>query len=37
LVHKCHGEGSLEGCPIIETVLGGKAASPVRVRNPRTV
>ena len=23
LVHKCHGEGSLEGCPIIETMLGG--------------
>jgi Hg(II)-responsive transcriptional regulator len=36
LIHKCHGEGSLEGCPIIETVLGGKAASPTRVRNRRT-
>jgi Hg(II)-responsive transcriptional regulator len=36
LVHRCHGEGSLEGCPIIETVLGGKAASPTRVRNRRT-
>jgi MerR family copper efflux transcriptional regulator len=36
LIHKCHGEGSLEGCPIIESVLGGKAASPTRVRNRRT-
>ena len=36
LVHQCHGEGSLEGCPIIETVLGGKAAPPIRVRNRRT-
>jgi Hg(II)-responsive transcriptional regulator len=36
LIHKCHGEGSLEGCPIIETVLGGKAASATRVRNRRT-
>lgn len=36
LVHKCHGEGSLAGCPIIETVLGGKAASPIRARNRRT-
>jgi Hg(II)-responsive transcriptional regulator len=35
LVHKCHGEGSLEGCPIIETVLGGKAASAIRVRHRR--
>jgi len=23
LVHKCHGDGSLEGCPIIDTVIGG--------------
>ena len=36
LVHKCHGEGSLEGCPIIETVLGSKAASPIKVRDRRT-
>jgi Hg(II)-responsive transcriptional regulator len=35
LVHKCHGEGSLEGCPIIETVLGSKAASPIKVRDRR--
>jgi Hg(II)-responsive transcriptional regulator len=32
LVHKCHGDGSLEGCPIIETVVDDTAASPIRVR-----
>jgi Hg(II)-responsive transcriptional regulator len=37
LLHKCHGEGSLEGCPIIETVIGDTAASPGRVRHRRTV
>ena len=31
LVNQCHGEGSLVGCPIIETVLGGNAASPIKV------
>ena len=36
LVHQCHGEGSLEGCPIIETVVGGTAPSSVRVRQRRT-
>jgi Hg(II)-responsive transcriptional regulator len=36
LVHKCHGDGSLEGCPIIETVVGDTAASPIRVRRRRS-
>ena len=36
LVHKCHGEGSLEGCPIIETVVGATAASSVGARHRRT-
>lgn len=35
LVHQCHGDGSLEGCPIIETVVGGTAPSSVRVRQRR--
>ncbi len=32
LVHECHGEGSLAGCPIIETVVGGTEPSPVKLR-----
>ena len=36
LVHRCHGEGSLKGCPIIETALGSKGASATRVRSRRT-
>ena len=36
LVRKCHGEGSLESCPIIETVMSGKASSPIRVNQRRT-
>ena len=36
LLHKCHGEGSLEGCPIIETVVAGTAPSSVKVRHRRT-
>jgi Hg(II)-responsive transcriptional regulator len=36
LVHKCHGDGSLEGCPIIETMLGDTPASPRRVRHSKS-
>lgn len=36
LVHKCHGDGSLEGCPIIETVLSDTPASPRRVRHGKS-
>ena len=36
LVHKCHGDGSLEGCPIIETVVSDTAASPIRMRRLRS-
>jgi MerR family copper efflux transcriptional regulator len=34
LVHRCHGNGSLAGCPIIEAVLPikGKAATAGRIR-----
>lgn len=36
LVRQCHGDGSLEGCPIIETVVGRTAPSSVRPRHRRT-
>ena len=36
LVHKCEGEGSLEACPIIETVGGETATSPIRLCRGRT-
>jgi Hg(II)-responsive transcriptional regulator len=36
LVHRCHGDGSLESCPIIETVVGDTATSPIRVRHRRS-
>lgn len=36
LALRCHGEGPLEGCPIIETVIAGEAASPMKVRRRRT-
>lgn len=34
LLHQCHGDGSLAGCPIIEAVLPtkSKAATPRRIR-----
>jgi Hg(II)-responsive transcriptional regulator len=36
LIHKCHGDGSLEGCPIIETVIGDAAGSPIKTRRRRS-
>jgi Hg(II)-responsive transcriptional regulator len=32
LVHRCHGEGSLKGCPIIEAVLEDKGPAKARGR-----
>jgi hypothetical protein len=36
LVRKWHGDGSLESCPIIETVISGTASFPIKVHQRRT-
>jgi MerR family transcriptional regulator, copper efflux regulator len=36
LVHQCHGDGPLAGCPIIEAVLPAGASSPTARRIRRT-